>query len=114
MSRLDDAFREALRRQEPPDGFAERVMSRIQARPERVGVWAGLLAAFRRPRLRWATALAAAALVVGAVEYRNERERRAEGERAKEQVMLALRITGGKLRLVQARVQRIGYAPRER
>ena len=113
MSRLDDAFREALRRREPPDGFAERVMARIQARPERGGAWAGLLAAFQRPRLRWATALAAAALVVGAVEYRNERERRAEGERARDQVMLALRIMGGKLQMTREMVRRISYARRE-
>jgi hypothetical protein len=112
MSRLDDAFREALRRQEPPDGFAERVMARIQAAPEPASFWAGWLAGFRRPRLRWAAALAGVALAVGAMEY--QRQRQAEGERAKDQVMLALRITSGKLRLTQAAVQRINYAPRER
>jgi hypothetical protein len=112
MSRLDDAFREALRREEPPGGFAERVMARIQAAPEQASFWAGWLAGFRRPRLRWAAALAGVALAVGAVEY--QRERQTEGERAKDQVMLALRITSGKLRLTQAAVQRINYAPRER
>jgi hypothetical protein len=111
MSRLDDALREALRREEPPDGFAERVMARIQAAPDRAGAWAGWLDAFRRPHWRWATAIAAVALAVGAAEYRNQR---VEGERAKDQVMLALRITGSKLRLTQAAVQRISYAPRER
>ena len=114
MSRLDDAFREALRREEPPDGFAERVMARIQAAPEPASFWAGWLAGFRRPRLRWAAALAGVALAVGAVEYRSQRQTQAEGERAKDQVMLALRITSGKLRLTQAAVQRINYAPRER
>ena len=117
MSRVDDALREALRREEPPDGFAGRVMARIQeegqaAKSEGLSHW-NWLAAFRRPQLRWATALAALVLAVGVAEYRNEMERRAEGERAKDQVMLALRIAGGKLRLTQRMVRRINYAPRE-
>jgi hypothetical protein len=112
MSRLDDALREAMRRETPPGGFAERVMARVQAAPE-PRTWAGWLAAFRRPQLRWATALAAVVLVVGTAGYRNEMQKRAEGERARDQVMLALRITGGKLRMTQEAVRRIGYAPRE-
>jgi negative regulator of sigma E activity len=124
MSRWDDALREALRREEPPDGFAERVMARVKVEDARQatkvthkgGGYPGLsywLAAFRRPHLRWATALAGVVLAVGAVEYRNQMERRAEGERARDQVMLALRITGGKLRLTQAAVQRVSYRIRE-
>jgi len=117
MSQMDDALREALRREAAPEGFAERVMAKV-GREERQATksddlshW--LLAAFRRPQLRWATALAGVALAIGTMEYRNEAEKRAEGERAKDQVMLALRITGGKLRLTQAAVRRIQYAPRE-
>jgi len=121
MSRFEDELRRALRREEPPDGFAERVMARIQNRDREAagvraaaGPWRRLLAAFRAPRLRWATACAAAVLLVGGLEYRAQRLERAEGERAGRQVMLALRITGSKLRLAQARVRRIGYAPVER
>jgi hypothetical protein len=109
MSRLDDALREALRREEPPDGFAERVLARIDRRPEERAAWRGWLAGFRAPRLRWATAFAAAALVIGGFEYRAQRVEQAEGERAKEQVMLALRITGTKLRFAQAKVHSIVY-----
>jgi hypothetical protein len=126
MNRFEDALREALRREEPPEGFAGRVMARIQSQDRMplgqdalgvrgaTGPWSSLLAAFRAPRLRWATACAAAALLVGGLEYRSQRLERAEGERASRQVMLALRITGSKLRLAQAKVQRIGYAPLER
>ena len=116
MSQMDDALREALRREAPPDGFAERVMARVGEERQATkgdGLSHRLLAAFRRPQLRWATALAGVALAVGTMEYRNGAEKRAEGERAKDQVMLALRITGGKLRLTQAAVRRINYAPRE-
>ena len=113
MSRLDDALRDALRREAPPEGFAERVMARIQAPQEAAGGWAKWLNAFRRPQLRWATALAAVALAVGTAEVRSEMQRRAEGERARDQVMLALRITGWKLQMTREMVRRIGYARRE-
>lgn len=121
MSRMDDALREALRRETPPEGLAERVMGTI--REDRSLTVAGRsvaarlrgdwLAAFWRPRLRWATAMAAVALVGGGLEYRNEMARRAEGERARDEVMVALRITGGKLRMTRDMVRRINYAPRE-
>jgi hypothetical protein len=120
MSRWEDALREALRREDAPDGFAERVLAKAKAEAaegSKTGHemrWpASLLAAFRIPQLRWATALAAVALAVGTVEYRGEMEKRAEGERARDQVMLALRITGGKLRETQAMIRKIDYAPRE-
>ncbi|MGA3096687.1 MAG: anti-sigma factor [Bryobacteraceae bacterium] len=120
MSGFEDELREALRREEPPEGFVGRVMARIQSReqaadgPETSGPWGRLSAAFRAPRLRWATACAAVALLVGGLEYRAQRMERAEGERARRQVMLALRITGSKLRLAQARVRRMVDAPVER
>lgn len=117
MSRWDDALRQALRREEPPEGFAARVMRRVSAEappaPVQPGLADRLRNAFRLPRLRWATAFAAVALAVGAVQYRDALERRAQGERARDQVMMALRITGDKLRMTQAMVRRINYAPRE-
>jgi len=96
---FDKDFREALQRREPPPGFAEKVLSRarqLHSRPKRFFAW------------RWAVAAAAAALVltVGSLEYR-EHLRRVEGERAKEQVMLALRLTGSELRAVQERLARV-------
>jgi hypothetical protein len=110
MSRLEDELRQALRREPAPEGFAERVLraaeSRAAVREERGGLWARLGAAFQGPRLRWTAAFAAAALVFAAVEIRNQRER-AEGERAKQQLMLALRITGGKLSYAKAAVYRM-------
>jgi len=110
MSRLDDALHEALRREPAPDGFAERVLRAAENTPvvsrDSVGLWARLGAAFRGPRVRWAAALAAAGLAFTAVGIREQRER-AEGERAKQQLMLALRITGGKLRLAKAGVHRM-------
>jgi hypothetical protein len=78
-------LRSALRRKPAPEGFAERVVARLEAAPER--------------RANWLPAAAVILLLIGgggawrAVE--GERTRR-EGERAKEQLMLALTITAEK------------------
>ncbi len=116
MSRLEDALRDALRREPAPEGFAERVLRAAEnpsaVRVDSGGLWARLGAAFRAPRIRWAAALTAAALMVATVEVRERRER-AEGERAKQQLMLALRITGGKLALAKAGVYRMSHVSME-
>ena len=97
MKPFDDNLREALRRRQPPAGFAERVLARI---PETTPQG-------RKPSFRWqwiaAAAAAVVALTIGLSFYRGNL-RRSEGEKAKEQVMLALRVTGSKLRGVQERV----------
>jgi hypothetical protein len=53
---------------------------------------------------RWAAAAVLAVAVAGGVWYRAEQRRQAEGEAAKRQVLLSLRIAGAKLQHVQAKV----------
>ncbi len=104
MNRLEDELRNAMRREEPPEGFAERVLAR--ASEKRQSVWTGV---FASRQLRWALAGALClVLVVSGVEYKRAKEERARGEAAKEQLMLALRITADKLQLVQEKVQQHG------
>lgn len=95
---LDDDLRRALRRELPAPGFASRVLQRIEEdRP-----------VARRPR--WWRAVAASltlTAVLGAWAAREIHERR-EGERAREQVLLALRIAGEKVRYAQHEVRDIG------
>jgi hypothetical protein len=98
MNWREDDLRRALARREPPEGFAERVVARLsEARP---------------PARRWPRWLAAAACLLvlsgAAAEWQRERVRRAE--QAKEQVLLALRITSTHLRTAQQRVLAIGTA----
>jgi len=101
MNRLEDELRNAMRREEPPEGFAERLLARASARKQ--SLWAGIFAA---RGLRWALAGAMClVLVVSSIEYRRAKEERARGEAAKEQLMLALRITANKLQFAQERVQ---------
>lgn len=107
MSRLDDALRQALRREDPGPEFTARVLARAAAEPRKRRWWESLGAAFAPGRMRWAAAGALACLLVvgGAVE--RYREQRVEGEAAKGRLMLALRIAGGKLNLARQRVQQL-------
>jgi hypothetical protein len=99
MSRLEDELRNAMRREDAPPGFAARVMARIDAAPARRHV-------FHLPAFRWAAAAVAAMLLLAAgIGYERQRTARMEGERAKEQVMLALRITGSKLQFVKEKIR---------
>lgn len=91
-------LREQLQVRSAPEGFADRVMARV---PKRQGrrEWFR----FNAPVWRWAVAaLLVVGMVVGGLE--RERQQRLEGEHAREQVMLALRITGSALRGVQQKV----------
>ena len=103
---LDDALKSALRRQEAPDGFADRVMARVaahagQTQEARRDSWLSL---FTQPFVRW-TALAAfaTAMILGVHVYNVHREQ-ARGEAAKQRLMLALHVAGSKLQLAKAKV----------
>ena len=111
MKPLEDELRNALRRREPPPGFAHRVMARVEARasakkepgrPWAFWTWFGY-----RARLGFAAVAAALLLAVSISVWRQHRievERR-EGEAARVQVLEALRITSVKLNRVRAKVR---------
>ena len=66
------------------------------------------LSIFSQPLVRWvAVAAVTLCLVVGSIYYRNVQRQRAEGEAAKQQLMLALRIAGSKLQLAKEKVNEI-------
>lgn len=108
---LEDALRDALRREEAPEGFAAGVLARVagqESAPREKGHWFGFFSFFSRPLIRWAAfAAVASCLIVGGTYYRNVRRERAEGEAAKQQLMLALRIAGNKLQLAKTKVHEI-------
>lgn len=94
---LEQDLRHALRRQSPAPGFASRVLQRIEHE--------------RAPkRNRWWRAVAASVTLtalLGGWAAHTIHERR-EGERAREQVLLALKIAGEKVRYAQHEVRTIG------
>jgi hypothetical protein len=100
MNRFEDALRKALRREEPPDGFTERVMARLEAAPA-PGLWQRLAAWFRPPVLRVAAFALIVLLLLTGAQYERQRRARQRAEYAREQAMLALRITFDKLEAVR-------------
>jgi len=72
--------------------------------------WELLAVLLRPPRVRWvALSLIFSVMIpVASVQYRKQQRMRAEGERAKEQLVFAVRVAGGKLHHVQQRVLEIG------
>ena len=120
MTLPENELKHALRHQDPPDGFAERVFARVaqqnlnKAEPAR---WDSLVSFFAQPLLRWAIASAVSlALIAGGIHFRKVQElkaqrERAEGEAAKQQLVLALRIAGTKLQLAKSKVNEINEKP---
>lgn len=108
MNRFEDELSEALRRREPPPGFADRVMARMASPPTARGFRRTLAGWFRTPAVRWAAAAACCLLLLAGFEIERRREMQSRGEAAKEQLMLAVRIAGSKLQLAQAKVHEAG------
>jgi hypothetical protein len=98
---MDEELRRALRRVEPPEGFADRVLASTKP--------AVAPKALRRAKsgaapFRWAIAATLAAAVSGGVWYRAEERRKQDGEEAKRQVLLSLNIAGSKLHAIAMKV----------
>jgi len=96
MKALEQELRRALARKEPSPDFAGRVTRAAQQ-----------LEDARRPKLtgwpRWAAAAAALILLAGSgISYRIH-----QGETARQRVLLAVRIAGGKLHHIQTRVREV-------
>lgn len=90
MDWLEEELRQALRREEPSPGFADRVSA--AARTRRLWVMP-----------RWIPAAAAVLVIAGSgAAYREYR-----GRVAKERVMEAMRITAGTLNHIQSRVKQV-------
>jgi hypothetical protein len=113
MSYLEDDLRKALRRAEPPEDFVDRVLARVHApAPPEPAWWKRLVVLFEPPRVQWValSVIVSIMIPVAGVQYRKELRRRAEGERAKEQILFAVRLAGNKLHRVQRKVLEIGRA----
>ena len=89
---IDDELHKALRPIDPDEGFAERVMQRIDSTP-----------AQPRQRVAWfrglPVALAASAVLGSILIYAWQAQRERQGLEARRQLIEALQITGEKLDL---------------
>jgi len=104
MSRLDDAIREALRREDPGPEFTARVLAAAAGAQPKQTWWQAFVSSLHPGRWRWATAgaLACALVIGGSIEYHNW-----QGRQAKAKLVLALRIAGSKLNVARDRVQQL-------
>ena len=89
MDWLEDELRRALAHEDPPDGFAERVMARSARGPSNARRW-----------------LAAAAMVVVAAGA-GAAWRQHQGYEAKREMMLALRLASAPINRIQSEVRGI-------
>ena len=90
MDWLEQELKQALEKKDPPPGFADRVKRRTRGDGFRTAMW---------PQ-QWLAAAAAVLVLAGAgLGYRQY-----EGNLAKEQVMLAMRIAGSKVNHIQTQV----------
>lgn len=114
MNRLEEELKKALQHVEPPAGFAERVLARAASeKAKETGPSRSWFAWLGAPGLRWAMAGAlCVALAASGVLY--HREQMKKGEEAKEQLMLALRITSSKLQIATESVRDINDGARQR
>ena len=109
MDRFEDALREVLRREDPGPDFTARVLARAAAASaSKPWWWLPLASVFRPVKVRWAAAgaLASILLMAGGIAY-HERQTRIEGEAARQQLVLALRIAGTKLNWARAKVAQL-------
>ena len=87
MDDLETQLRRALAPEDPPAGFADRVIERTSRR--------------RRGLPRWMLAAAACLALLGAgYEYRWQ-----QGQTAKRETLLAFRLTSAKLHHIQSQVR---------
>lgn len=111
MSYLEDDLKMALQRTEPSEDFVERVLACVkQPPPPEPTWWERLTVLLRPPRVQWvaASVVLSVMIPVAGVQYRREQRMRAEGEKAKEQLMFAVRVAGNKLHRVQQKVMEMG------
>ena len=111
MSYLEDDLKIALQRTEPSEDFVDRVLARVnQPPPPEPKWWERLSVLLRPPRVQWmaASVVLSVMIPVALVQYHKEQRMRAEGEKAKEQLMFAVRVAGSKLHHVQQKVLEMG------
>ena len=108
MRDLEQELKRALRRCDPPEGFADRVLARVAA-GQTESTSRPLVSKWHWPVLRWTAVPAMLAIIAAALGYTAHERRleKANGQAARQQVMLALRITGSKLRVAQKRLKTV-------
>jgi hypothetical protein len=107
MDHLEEALRQALRREAAPADFAGRALARSASPTPKAFHWADVRTWVRPHALRWAAASAVTMALLLGLQFNAERRRRAQGELAKQQMLTALRITADKVERAHRKVQQV-------
>lgn len=99
MTAFEDELRKAMARREPQAGFTAQVLAKTEGRKSqgwlnRISIW------------RLAPVFALILLLSAGITYQ-QREHQARGEKAKQELLVALRIAGSKLHDVRAHIQEV-------
>jgi hypothetical protein len=111
MSNLEDNLKAALERTEPSPEFTGRVLARLNGQtPRKLAWWEMFGVLLRPPRIQWVALSVTVSIMIpfAGVQYQKERRLRAEGEKAKDQLVFAVHVAGNKLHRVQQKVLEIG------
>jgi hypothetical protein len=112
MTPFEQELKKALARREPAAGFSERLLARIEEERRAAAVpwWRKLLPQSRR-MMAWAAPVCAVALLTSGTVLYQEHQRTVQGERARQQLLLALRITSDKLQATERQLHEVesGY-----
>jgi hypothetical protein len=100
---LEHLLRQGLRPRQTPAGFSARVMARLPGTSQ--------VESFQKKRTFWLPAMRWAAATVllgvaGGTYWQHQQKERIAGERARDQLILALRISSATLNDVQHKVMR--------
>ena len=110
MNDFDSLLKKALSKKEPPLGFLSRFQKRMPKHRWNPSNWLeGVRKLLLFPKMRWAAGGLATILLlaVGYFQFQSQRRARWEGERAKEQLVLALRVTNERLGFVQKKLSKL-------
>jgi hypothetical protein len=107
MTEFEEQMQRALARREPSADFALRVLNAAAADKPPERLWNEWLRDKWNTALRFAPVMAALALAAGGAFFQ-QRQRLEQGELAKHQLLVAVRIAGEKLHNAQQQVVSIG------
>jgi hypothetical protein len=107
MFAFEQELKQAMRAVDPPEGFADRLMARVEA--PGASVRSKVLTMARRPQT-WVGGAVAAAVLVGALvgDQAHVRRQREKTLQAQQQFEAAMRITGETLDEARQQLQRAG------
>jgi hypothetical protein len=101
---LEEDLRNAMRRKEAPEGFAQRVLARATLTNQLPSK--GL---FTSRGLRWALAgTICLVIALAGIQYRLAQREQSRGEAAKAELIMALRVTATELQFVQEKLNQHG------